>query len=209
MAATVSEEMVFYQLLEEVRKAKAISESQIETLTGLLGERFSNAYKTVEDGWVKKYLFHPSKRVIWVITGKEGNYQILPNINFCSCDDFYFRVVSNEVFLCYHLLAQKLAEALDKHVLVDSSDAEYESLMVGLRRVKAEKRLLSTETLENVRMVIAAILSEVGEQSTGQLLEEAKKNGFVLTLSHLARILVSDKRKRFKCKEGVWSLTKS
>jgi len=208
MVPTVSEEAVFNQLSEEIMKTNAITDDQIELLTKAFGERFTNAYKIVEKGWVKKYLFHSSGRIIWIVTGKEGDYQILPHISFCSCDDFYFRVVSNEVFRCYHLIAQKLAEVLDRYILVEFQDTEYDSFMTGLRRIKTERRLLSIEETENVRRFVGAVLSETGEMSTEKLLEEAKKNGFRLTVHHLANILTADKRKRFKCKDRLWTLTK-
>jgi len=210
MESTISEEAIFNQLYDEIRRTKCMTDGHIERLTEVLGSRFQNAHKATEERHVRKYLFHPSGRVVWIVAGKEGEYQVLPIVNYCSCDDFYFRVISHETFLCYHLIAQKLAEALDKYVLVEKPDEEYESLMKKWRRVKAEERRLSIGEVENVRRVAEAILSEAGELSISQLLEEVKKVGFnLLTTHHLANILVADKGKRFKCKKGVWTLVKS
>ena len=207
MASTFSEEGVLHQSFNEIRRVKVIADDQMETLSRLLGERFRNALRMVENGLVRKHTFQPSGRVIWIVTGKEGEYQVLPHVNFCSCDDFYFRVISNEIFLCYHLIAQRLAEAVDKYVSEGHSDSEYEFLMAGFRRIKSEKRLLSLEETENVRRVIEAILSETGEMSAKNLREEMEKNGLHLTIRHLTNTLTSDRRKRFKCKNGLWFLT--
>lgn len=210
MGSVIAEEAVFSQTYDEILKTKYMADGHVERLTKVFGGRFQSAYKAIEEGRVRKYLFHPSGRVVWIVAGKEGEYQVLPLVNFCSCNDFYFRVISHEAFLCYHLIAQKLAEALDKYVLVEKSDEAYESLMEEWRRTRVEERLLPIGEVENVRRVAEAILSEAGELSTSQLLDEVKKTGFnLLTIRHLANILVADKGKRFKCRKGVWTLVKS
>ncbi len=66
------------------------------------------AENLVKDGRVKKYIFNDV--VLWVVVGKERDYLVLPNI-YCSCEDFYVRVVSRmEKKYCIHLIAQKIAE---------------------------------------------------------------------------------------------------
>lgn len=62
MASMFSDESTFNQLLKEILKTKVITDDQIEMLAKVFGERFTNAYKMVETGWVKKYLFLPSGR---------------------------------------------------------------------------------------------------------------------------------------------------
>jgi predicted nucleic acid-binding Zn finger protein len=49
--------------------------------------------RPLKENRVKKYTFKPSGRVVWVVVGKERDYLIMPDAEFCSCDDFYFRVI--------------------------------------------------------------------------------------------------------------------
>jgi predicted nucleic acid-binding Zn finger protein len=203
-----SEVTVFREVYGEAKESKRLTHNHKTKLIKIFGARFENAYKAVEEGRVVKYVFSPSKRVVWMVAGKEGMYQILPQANFCSCNDFYFRVIGHEAFLCYHLIAQKLAKALDKYVNVNVRDGEeYESLMGKLREIPVCRRVLSIEEVENIRRVVSGILSEEKHLTLAQLLEELRKAGFkAMSTRHLTAILVADKRKRFRCLEGVWSL---
>ncbi|WP_309491970.1 hypothetical protein [Candidatus Hecatella orcuttiae] len=100
------------------------------------GKRGENALKALEDGAVKKYIFEPSGRVVWVVVGKERDYQVLPSVNYCSCDDFYFRVLDGETSLCYHVIAQKISELLGRFEVIVDSDEIYEALMEEWRQIK-------------------------------------------------------------------------
>ncbi|RJS90038.1 hypothetical protein CW700_01840, partial [Candidatus Bathyarchaeota archaeon] len=80
-----------------------------------------------------RYTFQPSGRVVWIVVGKEGEYQILPRAGYCSCDDFYFRIINGEAGLCYHLIAQRLAEALGRFEEVEEGDEFYDALMAEWR----------------------------------------------------------------------------
>lgn len=91
MGQIVAEDAVMNRLYEEIRTTKCIGEDQIKHLVEVFGSRFKNAYRAIEEGRVNKYLFHPSERVVWIVAGKEGEYQVLPRVGFCSCNDFYFR----------------------------------------------------------------------------------------------------------------------
>ena len=84
---------------------------------------------------IKKYIFKPSGRIAWIVIGKEREYLVMPAADFCTCDDFYFRVMDREVHLCYHLIAQKLAEALMWYDLINERDELYTSLMEEWRKV--------------------------------------------------------------------------
>jgi predicted nucleic acid-binding Zn finger protein len=78
---------------------------------------------------VKKYAFKPSGRVVWIVVGKERDYLIMAQAEFCTCDDFYFRVLDRQVHLCYHLIAQKIAQVLDWYDAIEERDDLYDSLM--------------------------------------------------------------------------------
>jgi len=44
---------------------------------------------------------------------------------FCTCDDYYFRVMGKKRQLCYHLIAQGLAEASGKYGQNGMADSDY------------------------------------------------------------------------------------
>jgi predicted nucleic acid-binding Zn finger protein len=203
----ISEKEVFNKLYNEISRTQCVNELLFKSLVELMGKRFIQAHKAIEDEKVKKYIFYPTKKIVWIVNGKEGDYQILPKAAFCSCNDFYFRVISNEIFLCYHLVAQKLAEALGKYVLIKKSDEDYKTQMSKWRKIKLADRSLSIKEVGNVRRLSEAVLSEIGALSIYQLVEEIEKNGLRLTTRHLANILTTDRKKRFKGKKGLWTLT--
>lgn len=204
------EETTFSAIYGDIRENRQLTDEQKTRLTKTFGSRFTAAYKAVEEGKVKKYIFHPSGRTVWIVAGKERDYQILPLANFCSCFDFYFRVIGHETSFCYHLIAQKLAEALGKYSTIEESDANFIPLMKGWRRISDRRRALSIAEVENVRRVAKGILLEEKELPVDRFLEELKKAGFVtLTARHLANILIADKAKRFKHVNEVWTLSQN
>jgi len=127
------------KLLEAICKsAKAkgkLSGSDLTRLFTVFGERFSRAFEALRENRVKKYVFKPSGRVVWIVVGRERDYLIFPDAGFCSCDDFYFRVLDREVHLCYHLIARKMGEALGWYELIEERDSLYESLMKEWKKV--------------------------------------------------------------------------
>jgi predicted nucleic acid-binding Zn finger protein len=88
---------------------------------------------------VKKYVFEPSGRVVWIIVGRESEYQVLPQSGYCDCSDFYFRVVDGEAGLCNHHMAQRLSEALEEYEEIREEDKFYEPLMNEWRRLSAKQ----------------------------------------------------------------------
>jgi predicted nucleic acid-binding Zn finger protein len=201
-----SEKKVFQEIYYEVKKTKKLTDKQKKMMIKTFGTRFKNAYKTVLNRKVRKYVLNPTKQV-WVVIGKGHVYQILPSVNFCSCNDFYFRVIGQEIFLCYHLLAQKLADALEKYVVVEKNEKEFEALIMNLREMPRRKNMRSFEEMENIRQSTCELLTREKHQSITQILEKLKRNNFsTLTTRNLTAILRSDKKKRFQCSRGLWSL---
>ena len=194
---------------DRIKREKQIREADRNRLLQVFGDRFTKALAALEAGRVRKLVFYPSGRTIWTVVGEKREYQILSRANFCSCNDFYFRVLSHEAFLCYHLIAQKMAEALGKYVFIEGGDEDYEALLSDLRKPTAERRRLLREDAEHVRKIIETILSKDEGWSARQLLLETQAFGFeVQTPQHLAAILVADKKKRFKCERGKWRLSR-
>ena len=114
------------------KEAKAESKLTGKNLTKLyeiFGQRFINAFEALKEERVKKYVFKPSDRVVWIVVGKERDYLLMPEAEFCSCDDFYFRVLDREIHLCYHLIAQKIANILEWYETIEERDELYNSLM--------------------------------------------------------------------------------
>jgi len=86
-----------------------VSEPHISRLSATFGQRANKALEALNEGRIKKYVFHPSNRVVWIVVGKKRDYIVMPAIDYCSCYDFYFQFDRGHV--CYHIIAQKLADA--------------------------------------------------------------------------------------------------
>ena len=130
----ISEERrVLAGVCDELRTSRELTRAQWERLRTALEERFDKAWQLVEQSRVKKYVFEPSGRVLWIVVGRNSEYLILPESGYCDCSDFYFRVVDGEAGLCYHFMGQRLAEALDSYDEVRESDEFYDQLMTEWR----------------------------------------------------------------------------
>jgi predicted nucleic acid-binding Zn finger protein len=114
------------------RQAKAAGKLSGDNLTDLyelFGQRFTKALDALKENRVKKYIFKPSGRIVWIVVGRERDYLIMPEAEFCTCDDFYFRVLDKKVHMCYHLLTQKIAANLGWFDTIEENDDCYGMLM--------------------------------------------------------------------------------
>ncbi|MCW4006822.1 MAG: hypothetical protein NWF04_09585 [Candidatus Bathyarchaeota archaeon] len=114
------------------RQAKAegkLSGTSLTALYDLFGARFTKALEALKENRVKKYVFKPSNKTAWIVIGREREYLLMPEAEFCTCDDFYFRVLDKQVHLCYHLIAQKIARNLNWYQIIDTPDQLYPTLM--------------------------------------------------------------------------------
>ncbi len=128
---------VLKKVCEEAKTKGNITGNHLNQLSEALGSRFTKSWDTINEKRVKKYIFSPSGRIVWIVVGREREYQIMPAAGFCSCDDFYFRVMDREANICYHLIAQKIAEALERYDKVEEEDRLYECLMEEWKKVTA------------------------------------------------------------------------
>jgi predicted nucleic acid-binding Zn finger protein len=122
------------------REAKAegkLSGKNLTELHELFGQRFTKALGALKENRVKKYVFKPSGRTVWIAIGRERDYLIMPEAEFCMCDDFYFRVLDKKIHLCYHLIAQKIARNLGWYETLEENDKLYESLMNEWKKATA------------------------------------------------------------------------
>ena len=116
-------------ICKEAKAEGKLTGKSITRLYEIFGQRFTKAFEALKENRGKKYVFKPSGRIVWIVVGKERDYLIMPEAEFCSCDDFYFRVMDREVHLCYHLIAQKIANILEWYETLEERDELYDSLM--------------------------------------------------------------------------------
>jgi predicted nucleic acid-binding Zn finger protein len=118
----------------EMLEKNELTQSDIEHFTDKYGKRFVRALKVVEKKRVFKYHFLPSETTTWIVRGQRREYLVVPE-TYCTCRSFYQDVViSRESTMCYHLLAQKIAETRGHYQDVDSTDQDRRKLYVEWRR---------------------------------------------------------------------------
>ena len=125
-----NEDNVLKHVSEELRRTHTLTDEQKQTLAKVFDKRLPQALALVDARSVTSYGFKPSGRTIWIVKGRKGENQVVPESMFCTCDDYYFRVMDNKKQLCYHLVAQQIAEALgqfDANVMSDSHYSEVTS----------------------------------------------------------------------------------
>jgi predicted nucleic acid-binding Zn finger protein len=119
------EDSVLKQVSQELRRTHVLTEEQKQALSKVFEKRLPPALALVDTRNVSSYRFRPSGRTVWIVKGRRGDYQVMPESMFCTCDDYYFRVMDNKKQLCYHLVAQQLAEALGRYETSEMSDSSY------------------------------------------------------------------------------------
>ncbi|RLE82451.1 MAG: hypothetical protein DRJ51_01290 [Thermoprotei archaeon] len=88
--------------------------NSLELLRKRYGTKFFKAYEAVRKKRVVRIEFRPSGRVLWLVYSlkRRRAHVVVPPV-FCSCRDFYLNVViRGREDLCYHILAQRIAERL-------------------------------------------------------------------------------------------------
>jgi predicted nucleic acid-binding Zn finger protein len=98
-------------------------------------DRRERAQRVVGNLGVKLHRFLPSGTEIWTVVGRECDFLVdIPpkSREYCSCDDFYFRVLSGKVPECYHLTAVKEARDRNMYSVVEFSDEEMPGFLKAL-----------------------------------------------------------------------------
>jgi predicted nucleic acid-binding Zn finger protein len=122
--------------LTEIKKLSAatLTQGDIEYFRNKYGKRFVRAFRVAEEKKVIKYQFRPSDTTTWIVKGRARQYMVIPKI-YCTCRSFYQDVViSRETNMCYHILAQQVAEIRNLYVTIDSTDVERRKMYVEWRR---------------------------------------------------------------------------
>ncbi|MCD6509778.1 MAG: hypothetical protein J7L11_05255 [Thermoprotei archaeon] len=119
----------FMSVIARIRQSANINGETNTWLRTKYGDKYSRALETMARGGVKLYRFMPSTRTIWIVEGHERDYLVIPFI-YCDCEDFYLNVViRRKDDICYHMLAQALADALGSYTLVELPDELYERFL--------------------------------------------------------------------------------
>ena len=121
-------------ILEEIKKDKKFSTEHLKFFVEEFKERFWRALREVVTKGVKKYIFNPSNRIVWIVLGNKRDYLILSDL-YCNCEDFYVKIVVQKTAkMCYHLLSKILAEYLDYYETFNVEDERYDELMDEWKR---------------------------------------------------------------------------
>ena len=101
--------------------------------------QFERAIEAAFGGCVKKHVFLPSGRYIFTVVGSNADEFIDPDKPFCSCESYFYGVLSAKVKYCYHILSYKIADESGLVQDVRFDDEEYDTFM----------RLLASDVLHS------------------------------------------------------------
>ncbi len=111
--------------LSEMAETEGWDENMKEALSKTFGSKFEKAEELVVSSAVKKYVFKPSGRVVWIVVGREQDYMVIPAF-YCKCDDFYINVViKRKAVACYHMIAQLIAEKKGMFEVYEVPDSDF------------------------------------------------------------------------------------
>jgi predicted nucleic acid-binding Zn finger protein len=85
----------------------------------------------VSIGSVKRLLFKPSGRTVWIVVGKDNEHWADPDLGFCTCKDFYFKALSGGAE-CYHLNSVRKAIEKSEQNTIEFTDDEYVQILQAI-----------------------------------------------------------------------------
>ena len=91
--------------------------------------QFGKAIEAALSGSVKRHAFLPSGRRVYTVLGSNADEFIDPERSFCSCESYYYAVLSSRAKYCYHLLAYRIATEAGLALEVRFDDSEYDTFM--------------------------------------------------------------------------------
>ncbi len=111
-----------------------LTQDTIQYFRNKYNNRFIRALRAVEERRVIRYHFLPSDTTTWTVEGGKREYLVIPDV-YCSCRSFYQSVViAHEFEMCYHMLAQRIAEVRELYENAETSDSERRRLYNKWRR---------------------------------------------------------------------------
>ena len=115
----------------------------LDKLRKKYGKKFFKSFTAVIKRRVYKYIFEPSNKVVWIVYSpkRKRRYIVIPDV-FCSCEDFYLNVIiRGKKEMCYHMLAQKIANITGMYSEKRISDKNiknfYEKLFLSILTKKS------------------------------------------------------------------------
>jgi predicted nucleic acid-binding Zn finger protein len=110
--------------------------------------KYQNQFKKAIDaafgGCVKKHVFLPSGRYIYTVVGRNGDEFVDPEKGFCSCESYFYGVLSAKVSYCYHILSFKIADEskLVEEIRFDDEECDtfMRLLVLDIMHSREEKR---------------------------------------------------------------------
>ncbi|NVM29165.1 MAG: hypothetical protein HWN65_10010 [Candidatus Helarchaeota archaeon] len=121
-------------ILQQIRDEKKFTLEHLKYFVDGFNDRFWRALRNTLNNGVKKYVFKPSNRIVWIVIGNRKDYLIISNL-YCNCEDFYVKVVIKKAArMCYHLLSKVLAENLNYYEKFTVEDERYDELMEEWKR---------------------------------------------------------------------------
>jgi len=101
--------------------------------------QFAKALDAAFGGCVKKHLFLPSGRIVYTVVGSHADEFVDPEKPFCSCESYFYNVLSEKSEECYHMLAYTMAAESGLTDEIKFDDEEYDEFM----------RLLASDVLRS------------------------------------------------------------
>ena len=119
-------------LFSQLEREQKFSASLIQAFEKKFGDRFFKALEKLDQQkqLVIKYIFFPSNYTIWVIQGQKDKYIIYPDV-FCECKAFLLESIyrKKKFIPCKHLVAQKIAQVLNKYQEKRITDKNFSKIM--------------------------------------------------------------------------------
>jgi predicted nucleic acid-binding Zn finger protein len=119
-------------IVEKIREDGRLSIEAMTELADAFGDGFQKALAAVREGRVKRYHFTPGPMEAAIVVGHEREYLLMPEVWYCGCKALYPKGL-REGPICYHMLAYKLAEALDVVEEVEMEAESYEAILDELK----------------------------------------------------------------------------
>lgn len=119
-----SKEFLF-SIYEKVKKKGEIDDDLLDYLEEIFPNSSSRVIGTIKKG-IRKYIYKPSNRNIWIVMGEKKEHFVYPRI-YCSCQNFYLKVViERKQLICKHILAQIICEALNNFEEIKLKDDDFD-----------------------------------------------------------------------------------
>jgi len=127
-------EAAVQEIMKAIESSGAVTDDQLSMLYFMFDKNLERALRILDQGGVQCIISHPGRRSVFQVIGESksgpNSYLCFPE-HFCSCQSFFFDVVSrNEQLCCKHQLAAKLAKALHRYRDVTVSDNDLAHLLL-------------------------------------------------------------------------------